>query len=76
MFSKYTEEQRMTVVAALRAHVETPFISHQWEELVLSLQDDEDPKIRERVKRELKDILEKDPGFKSYMALVHENSVA
>jgi hypothetical protein len=76
MFSKYTEEQRMAVVAVLRAHKESPFISHQWEELVFRLQDDADPKMRERMKRELVDILKKNPAFKSYMgAVTHKCSV-
>jgi len=68
MFSKYTEEQRMTVVAALRAHKESHFISHQWEELVYRLQNDENPKMRARMRRELEDILEKDPGARGYMS--------
>jgi hypothetical protein len=57
----------MAAIAALKAHKDRPFISHKWEELVSQLCNDNDPHLRESMRRELDDILGKDPGFKSFL---------
>ncbi len=49
---------------ALRAHQERPFVPHEWEELVAELCRTSDPRLRERMIRELADIKVKDPFFK------------
>ncbi|MEI6825207.1 MAG: hypothetical protein WCK54_06430 [Desulfuromonadales bacterium] len=68
MFSKYSKEQLQTAVAALKNYKEGPFVRHEWEELVSRLCNINDPQIREKMHNELKAILEKDPGFKVFMA--------
>jgi hypothetical protein len=67
MFTKYSAQQIKTAVTALKAHTEKPFVSHQWEELVLHLCRDNDPGLREKMYREMDDILTKDPGFNVFM---------
>jgi hypothetical protein len=67
MFSKYSKQQLHTAIAALKAHQEKPFVCHEWEELVSRLAHDSDPHVREQMHDELKEILEKDPGFKIFM---------
>jgi hypothetical protein len=64
MTTTYSEEQIQAAVAAMKAHKEKPFVTHQWEELVCQLIRDNDPRFRESIYRELDEILEKDPGFK------------
>jgi hypothetical protein len=66
MFSKYSVQQLQTAAAAMKAHEEKPYVSHEWEELVLCLSHSSDPQLRERMYREMDDILEKDPGFKIF----------
>lgn len=66
MAEKYSDQQRKTAVAALNAHQEKPFVSHQWEELVLFLCRDSDPLMREKMYREMDVILKSDPGFKIF----------
>lgn len=66
MAGKYSDQQRKTAVLALKAHREKPFVSHQWEELVLQLSHDNDPHMREKMYREMDAILDKDPGFKLF----------
>jgi hypothetical protein len=66
MSPKYSVSQIKSAVAALKAHQEKPFVSHQWEELVLLLSHDNDPQMRERMYREMDAILEKDPWFKFF----------
>ena len=66
MAGKYSDQQIKAAVAALNAHQEKPFVSHQWEELVLLLSRDNDPHMRERMYREMDAILDKDPGFKIF----------
>jgi hypothetical protein len=66
MSHEYSQEQIKAAVAALKAYKEMPFVSHTWGELVSRLCNDEDPKMRERMRREMDDILEKDPGFSAY----------
>lgn len=63
MTGKYSSQQRQAAVTALKANHEEPYISHQWEELVLQLSHDNDPRLREKMYREMDEILEKDPGF-------------
>ena len=66
MPSKYSAEQIQAAVAAMKAYREKPYVSHEWEELVLRLSRDNDPHLRERMYREMDDIMEKDPGFKIF----------
>lgn len=69
MAEKYSDQQRKSAVMALNAFQEKPFVSHQWEELVLLLSRDNDPHMREKMHREMDAILDKDPGseiFKMY----------
>jgi hypothetical protein len=63
MFPKYSAEQIQAAVAAMKAYDTTACISHEWEELVLRLSHDNDPHLRERMYREMDEIMEKDPGF-------------
>jgi hypothetical protein len=66
MLGKYSSQQIKAAVAALNAYKEKPFVSHQWEELVLHLSQDNDPKFREKMSREMDTILDKDPMFKIF----------
>lgn len=66
MSKRYTAKQVKAAVTALKNHKEKPFVRHEWEELVLRLSRDNDPQLRERMYREMDDILEKDPGFKLF----------
>jgi hypothetical protein len=66
MSGKYSDQQIKAAVAALNDYQEKPFVSHQWEELVLSLCRDNDPHLREKMYREMDVILKKDPGFKIF----------
>jgi hypothetical protein len=67
MSDKYTVQQIKTAVAALKAYKEKPFVKHQWEELVLRLSHDSDPCLREKMKREMNDVMVKDPGFSVFI---------
>jgi DNA-binding SARP family transcriptional activator len=69
MAPKYSAQQIRTAVDALKSYKEKPFVSHEWEELVSYLCRDNDPRQRERMYREMDEILEKDPGFKAFMML-------
>lgn len=62
----HSTQQIKAAVAALNAHQEKPFISHQWEELVLCLCRDNDPQLREKMYHEMDVILKNDPGFKIF----------
>lgn len=66
MVGKYSSQQIKAALAALNAYKEKPYVSHQWEELVLRLSHDNDPQLREKMFREMDAILEKDPGFKIF----------
>jgi hypothetical protein len=63
---KYSPQQIQAAVAALKAYDEKPFVPHQWEELVYHLCRDNDPKMRDRMYREMDEIMKKDPGFSSF----------
>ena len=63
MSPTYSAQQIKESVAALKAYQDKSYVSHEWEELVLQLSKDIDPKLRERMHREMEDILKKDPGF-------------
>ena len=63
MLPTYSAQQINASVAALRNYKEKPYVSYEWEELVSRLSRDNDPKMRERMYREMDEILEKDPGF-------------
>ena len=64
MVDKYSVQQIKAAVSALKAHKEKPFVSHQWEELVLQLSHYNDPQLREKMCLEMDSILRNDPGFK------------
>jgi HEPN domain-containing protein len=66
MSSTYSDQQVQAALKALKAYKEKPFISHEWEELVFRLSRDNDPQLREKMYREMDDILQKDPGFKVF----------
>ena len=66
MVAKYTAQQIKAVITALKAYKEKPYVSHEWEELVNRLSSDNDPRLREKMYREMDIILEKDPGFKIF----------
>jgi hypothetical protein len=66
MSTTYSVQQIQAAVAALKAFKERPFVSHEWEEIVSRLIRDNDPRLRERMYREVDDILAKDPGFKVF----------
>lgn len=66
MSSKYSVQQIKAALAALKAYKEKPYVSHEWEELVFRLSHDSDPQLREKMYREMDDIMEKDPGFKVF----------
>lgn len=66
MFSKYSKQQIQAAVAALNDNKDKPYISHEWEELVLRLSKDNDPQMREKMYREMDAIMENDPGFKIF----------
>jgi hypothetical protein len=66
MSTTYSVQQIQAAVAALKAFKERPFVSHEWEEIVSRLIRDNDPRLRERMYREMDDILVKDPGFKVF----------
>ncbi len=66
MLSKYNKQQLQTAAAALKNHEESQFISHEWEELVSRLCHHHDPALREKMEREMKSILAKNPGFKTF----------
>ena len=66
MSPTYSAQQINASVAALRAYQEKPYISHEWEELVFYLSRDNDPKMREKMYREMDEILEKDPKCKLF----------
>ena len=63
MSPTYSQQQINASVTALRAYQDISYVSHEWEELVLRLSHDIDPKMRELMYREMDKILEKDPGF-------------
>jgi hypothetical protein len=63
----FSEQQIKDAASALKSHKEKPFVSHTWEELVSCLSHDSDPVLREKMVRELDEILKKNPGFKSFM---------
>jgi hypothetical protein len=67
MYFRYSIEQIQAAVAALNAHNEKSYVSHEWEELVFRLSRDNDPRLRERMYREMDDILTKDPGSNLFM---------
>ena len=66
MFSKYSKQQLQTAAAAMRIHVEPPFVSYEWEELVSRLCHVDDPVLRKKMESEMKTILEKNPTFKNF----------
>ena len=66
MCTKYSAKQIQAALTALHAYKEKTYISHEWEELVLRLSHDNDPQLREKMYREMDDILEKDPGFRVF----------
>lgn len=66
MSPTYTAQQIKKSVEALKAYQDKSYVSHEWEELVYQLSKDIDPKLRERMHREMEDILKKDPGFNIY----------
>lgn len=68
MFSKYSKQQLQAAADALRVHTESPFVSYEWEELVSRLCHHHDTALREKMEREMKAILAKDPGFKTFKA--------
>jgi hypothetical protein len=63
MSAKYSAQQIKAAVAALNAYKEKPFVKHQWEELVLRLSHNSDPLLREKMSREMNEVMAKDPGF-------------
>jgi hypothetical protein len=63
MSPTYSAQQIYASVAALRNYKEELYVSYEWEELVVRLSRDNDPKMRERMYREMDEILKKDPGF-------------
>lgn len=69
MYPKYNAKKVKAAVTALKNYNEKPFVRHEWEELVLRLSLDNDPQLREKMYREMDDILEKDPGFKIFRKL-------
>lgn len=69
MTTTYSKQQILTAVTALKAHKEKPFVTHQWEELVLQLTGGQDPRLREKMCREMDEILKKDPGFSAFLKL-------
>lgn len=66
MYPIYDAKKVKATLTALKNYKEKPFIRHEWEELVLRLSQDNDPQLRERMYREMDDILENDPGFKVF----------
>jgi hypothetical protein len=66
MSTTYSAKQIKSAVAALNAYKHQPYVSHEWEELVFRLSHDNDPQLRERMHREMDEILEKDPGIKMF----------
>lgn len=62
----YSDQQIKAALAALKAYTEKPFVSHKWEELVLRLSQDNDPKMREKMYHEMDIILERDPWNKMF----------
>jgi hypothetical protein len=67
MSSNFSAQQIKTALASLKAYKEKPFISHEWEELVFRLSRGNDPHLREKMYREMDEIMQKDPGFKVFM---------
>ena len=65
----FNKQQIQAALTALKAHKETPFVKHQWEEIVSRLCHDSDPLLRERMKREMDVILKKDPGFRQFLSM-------
>jgi hypothetical protein len=63
MSTTYSEQQIKAAVTALNVYHEKPFVKHQWEELVFHLCRNNDPVMRERMIREMDEILEKEPGL-------------
>jgi hypothetical protein len=63
MSTTYCCQQIQVAVAAMKAYKEKPFVSHEWEELVFRLSRDSDPQLREKMYREIDEIVAKDPGF-------------
>jgi hypothetical protein len=61
--SSNSSEQIQAAVTTLRDHQEKPFVTHEWEELVYLLSHDNDPQLRERMYREIDEILLKEPGY-------------
>jgi hypothetical protein len=68
MSTKYSPQQISAAVAALKAHVEKPFVKHQWEEVVYYLSHGNDPRLREQMYREMDAIREKQPGMSPFTA--------
>lgn len=66
MSSIFSEKQIKAAVSALKANKEKHYVSHEWEELVFRLSRDNDPQMREKMYREMDEILAKDPGFKTF----------
>jgi hypothetical protein len=67
MSTTYSAQQIKAAVTALKVYHEKPFVKHQWEELVYHLCRDNDPKMRERMNREMDEILEKESGLNVFM---------
>lgn len=63
MSVKYSQQQINAAVAALKAHVEKPFVKHQWEEVVFYLSHGDDPAMRKKMSGEMDDIMRKNPGL-------------
>lgn len=66
MLSRYSTTQIQSAVAALKSHKEESYVSHEWGELILRLSHDNDPKLREKMFREMDEVLAKDSGFKIF----------
>ncbi len=66
MSPKHSAKQIKATVDALNAYREKPFVKHQWEELVYYLSRSSDHVLRERMSREMIDLLAKDPGCSSF----------
>lgn len=63
MLVKYSQKQISAAVAALKAHVEKPFVKHQWEEVVYYLSQGEDPAMSKKMSGEMDEIMRKNPGL-------------
>jgi hypothetical protein len=69
MHPVYSQEQLQAAAAAMRAYKEKPFIKHQWEEIVFKLGYGNDPALREKMYREMDEMMEKDPNFNIFKLL-------